>query len=148
MVVPGVVLDSNVLLDWLVFDDPSVLPLVQAIQMRSVRWLTSDSLRAELADVLLRKPWRGPAADPVAVWRAYGDWAHTVVDQVPSGTATRLRCRDPDDQKFIDLTLMHGARWLISRDKAVLSLARRARPLGLIIAKPAQWAIDTAIIQA
>lgn len=145
---PGVVLDSNVLLDWFVFDDPDVAPLVQAIHMRSVRWLTSDSLRAEMADVLQRSPWRGPAADTATVWRAHADWAEIVPDQAPSGAATRLRCRDPDDQKFIDLALMHGARWLVSRDKAVLALARRARPLGLIIAKPTLWPIDTEIRQA
>ena len=50
--------------------------------------------------------------------------------------AGRLVCRDPDDQKFIDLALSGGARWLVSRDKAVLALARRALPRGLLIVKP------------
>ena len=51
----------------------------------------------------------------------------------------RLVCRDPDDQKFIDLALARNARWLISRDKALLALAKRAKPRGLLIQKPEFW---------
>ena len=44
---------------------------------------------------------------------------------------TGPRCTDPDDQKFLDLALHAHAKWLVSRDKALLRLARKARPLGL-----------------
>jgi predicted nucleic acid-binding protein len=37
---------------------------------------------------------------------------------------------------FIDLALAHRARWLLTRDKALLSLARPARVLGVEILKP------------
>ncbi|MFT7776961.1 putative toxin-antitoxin system toxin component, PIN family [Roseateles sp.] len=56
--------------------------------------------------------------------------------------AGRLVCRDPDDQKFIDLALAARARWLISRDKAVLALAKRARLRGLAILTPERWSLD------
>ena len=56
-----------------------------------------------------------------------------------AGAAGRMRCTDGDDQKFIDLALGHGARWLLSRDRAVLKLARRARPLGLSVLTPETW---------
>ena len=56
-----------------------------------------------------------------------------------AGAATRLRCTDADDQKFIDLALGYGARWLLSRDRAVLKLARRAQPLGLAVMTPDAW---------
>ncbi len=49
-----------------------------------------------------------------------------------------MRCRDPDDQPFIDLAVQHGAQ-LISRDLAVLKLARRARTRGAEILTPQQW---------
>jgi predicted nucleic acid-binding protein len=51
----------------------------------------------------------------------------------------RLRCTDPDDQKFIDAAIV-SAQWLISRDRAVLKLARRAAALGLRIVTPERWA--------
>jgi len=51
-----------------------------------------------------------------------------------------LRCSDGDDQKFIDLAVASGAIWLISRDRAVLRLARRASAFGLAIVTPERWA--------
>ena len=39
----------------------------------------------------------------------------------------RLPCSDPDDQCFIDLAVAHAADALLSRDKALLRLARHAR---------------------
>jgi len=41
--------------------------------------------------------------------------------------------------KFIDLALAHKARWLLSRDRAVLKLGRRTRPLGLEVLTPDAW---------
>ncbi|MBX3622048.1 MAG: PIN domain-containing protein [Rhizobacter sp.] len=52
--------------------------------------------------------------------------------------AIRLRCTDPDDQKFIDLAVAN-ARWLVSRDRAVLKLARRAALFGLQVVSPDRW---------
>ena len=62
----------------------------------------------------------------------------------PTRTPVRpppCRCSDPDDQKFIDLALHAGARWLLSHDKAVLRLAAPARRLGLQILPPARWSM-------
>jgi len=51
-----------------------------------------------------------------------------------------MRCTDPDDQKFIDLAATSGAQWLISRDRAVLKLRKRAFALAqLRIVSPAEW---------
>ena len=51
----------------------------------------------------------------------------------------RLRCTDADDQMFIDLAVSHRARWLLSRDRAVLKLARRAAKQGVLIMPPEAW---------
>jgi predicted nucleic acid-binding protein len=48
----------------------------------------------------------------------------TFVDEPPRCS---LRCKDPDDQVFIDLAVHVGARWLFSKDAALLKLARRAQ---------------------
>jgi predicted nucleic acid-binding protein len=50
-----------------------------------------------------------------------------------------LRCTDPDDQMFIDLALCTRSSWLFTRDRALLRLARRARPLGVAVIRPADW---------
>jgi len=52
--------------------------------------------------------------------------------------AVGLRCTDTDDQKFIDFALAYGAA-LLSRDRAVLKLARRGRNAGLEILTPECW---------
>ena len=50
-----------------------------------------------------------------------------------------MRCTDPDDQKFIDFALRSGASALLTRDRAVLKLARGARGRGLWIETAVAW---------
>ena len=50
-----------------------------------------------------------------------------------------LRCADPDDQPFIDLALAAGANWLLTRDKALLALARPSLARGLVVTTPRRW---------
>ena len=52
---------------------------------------------------------------------------------------SRMRCTDADDQKFIDLALAARAVALLSADRAVLRLARRASAFGLVITTVAGW---------
>jgi predicted nucleic acid-binding protein len=59
-----------------------------------------------------------------------------MVDEPPRGP---LRCKDPDDQVFIDLALHVGARWLFTKDAALLKLARRARQRGVGVTSLQQW---------
>lgn len=135
---PAIVLDTNVVLDWMLFADPSATTLVSALHQRRVRWLASASMRDELAHVLGRGLARARMADPdalLALWDACAE------RQPEPCAGHRLRCTDPDDQKFIDLALSSGARWLVSRDRAVLKLARRAGALGLTIVAPRHWSL-------
>ena len=55
--------------------------------------------------------------------------AMTVVEVAPR---CAVRCRDPDDQMFIDLAVAHRAQ-LLSKDALVLRLARRLLPLGVVV---------------
>ena len=76
------------------------------------------------------------APDLVFIESQVNRWARRVDPMEPS---PRLVCRDPDDQKFIDLALARQTPWLVSRDKALLTLARRALPRGVCILKPEGW---------
>ena len=137
---PIIVLDTNVVLDWLVFRNPACAALGDALAARTLRWYASAAMRDELAHVLGRGVAKAWATDPVALWT---QWERDCVElATPTflAPAMRLRCTDADDQMFIDFSLAHGARWLLSRDRAVLKLARRARPFGLAIVTPSDWA--------
>ena len=46
-------------------------------------------------------------------------------------------CKDADDQKFIDLAAAHRAQ-LLSKDKAVLCMARRLKTLGVAVSRSYQ----------
>ena len=134
----SLVLDTNVVLDWLVFRDASSQLLHTSVVAGSVRWLASDAMRGELAHVLVRGVVVDWSPDREAVWGA-GQRHAVLLPDPPPNAAARLRCTDPDDQKFIDFALAHRARWLLSRDRAVLKLRKRAAVLGLSILTPEAW---------
>lgn len=132
------VLDTNTVLDWLVFDDPGVRPLTAAICSGSLRWIACAVMRTEFEQVMAGASLSKWRPDPVRCRSHWDRWAS------PSPTPTRpgpLRCSDPDDQVFIDLALVASARWLLTRDRALLKLSRRAAPLGLQILTPERWAV-------
>ena len=140
--VPGVVLDTNVVLDWLVYRDPSCVELDRAIRSGAVRWIASPEMRDEWDGVLARGVGaaRAPNIDGLA-----DTWARqATLLPAPNGprNAPVCRCTDPDDQVFIDLALAQRARWLLSRDRAVLKLAAHARRRGLLIVAPTAWVFE------
>ncbi len=131
------VVDTQVVLDWLVFRDPGSAALATAIESGSLRWLTSQPMRDELEHVLGRGVASAWQPDRAAIARAFDRHAQMVDLAAPPGQP--LRCSDPDDQIFIDLALANGAEWLFTRDRALLRLARRARGRGLIVLRPVDW---------
>lgn len=133
------VIDTNVLLDWLVFDEPSVRPLSAALAASALTWVATQAMLDELADVLTRplpERWDGRRAD--AMVRAASNCM--LLPAMPMAPAGALWCTDPDDQKFIDFALARPARYLFTRDKALLRLARRAASRGVLVLTPAAWA--------
>ncbi|MFT3802990.1 MAG: PIN domain-containing protein [Burkholderiaceae bacterium] len=128
-----VILDTNVWLDWLVFDDPSSAPIRAAAERADCRILACRRGRAELADVLSWRRFGTRQVDAAACLDGFDRWT-SIHDDPP---ACALRSRDPDDQVFIDLAAHHRVAYLLSRDKALLVLARRAeRDFGVRIRVP------------
>jgi len=139
---PAIVIDTQVVMDWLVFRDARVQALTAAVTTGALRWLVAPAMREEIRHVLGRGVAASYAPDLAFIEAQFDAYALPVDAGKPQPPAGRLVCRDPDDQKFIDLALTQQARWLISRDKAVLALARRARPRGLSITTPERWSLD------
>ena len=139
----SLVLDTNVVLDWLVFRDPSCLQLGQAIERGEVRWLVASEMHDEWQSVLRRGVGASRLPDfseLEQIWHRYAVMLDAPA--VPAAQAgRRCRCTDPDDQKFIELALQSGASWLLSRDRAVLKVAREASRFGLQILAPTRWSL-------
>jgi predicted nucleic acid-binding protein len=132
------VLDTNSVLDMLLFDDPAAWPLREALAAGTLRWIATERMRAELQGVLLR-PQMGRWQPPTRAAQVLDQAAQWMRICPPAATGGAPRCRDPADQPFIDLAWSAGARWLITRDKALLKLARPARLRGVTVCTPGAW---------
>ena len=125
-----IVIDTNIVLDAFVFDDPGSDALKAALEGRQIRWLATLPMRDELERVLaypliVRRLLRGQrgADDVLAQFDAKAEIVE-VAARAP------MRCRDPDDQKFVDLALAHKAA-LLSKDRALLCLSKRLLAQGV-----------------
>ena len=141
----GVVLDTNVVLDLTVFADPGVAALRRGLDEGTLHALVNAQTLEELRLVLAYPRLGCDAAAQAAALDWYAGRATRVAeppeDDPRPESRCPLRCRaDPDDQKFLDLAWRAGARWLISKDKALLMLARAAARHGrFAIVAPADF---------
>ena len=125
-----IVIDTNIVLDLLVFNDVLAQPLKQALPAGELDWLATQAMRDELARVLgypkivPRLTFYQRSADAVL---ADFDRHARLVDVAAKASLT---CSDADDQKFIDLALAHQAL-LLSKDKAVISMTKRLLAQGV-----------------
>ncbi|MGS5089220.1 putative toxin-antitoxin system toxin component, PIN family [Hydrogenophaga sp. A37] len=131
------VIDTNVVLDLFVYEDPATLPLGELLADPQTRWLATPVMREELRRVLAypqvvkRLLARSQTAE--AVLAAFD--ARALLADI--ATKAPYVCKDADDQQFIDLAVAHTAV-LLSKDKAVLCMAKRLARLGVSVSR--QWA--------
>lgn len=129
-----IVLDTNVWLDLFVFDDPRVRLLGTRLSERAVTPWASPAMLQELAAVLDYAHLRARCADPSGLLAR----VHALCALIDAPEMSNLpRCRDPDDQKFLDAAAAAEVRLLVSKDKALLSLARRVRGFSILAPGPA-----------
>lgn len=118
-----IVVDTNIWLDMLVFDDASSRRLAAMLgPVAPLRPLSSDEMRAELADVVKRPQFKLDDARQAALLDRY-DCMVSCASVAPD---CRLPCRDPDDRKFLDLAVARRVTWLLSRDRALLAVRKVA----------------------
>lgn len=121
-----VVFDTNVLLSLFVFKDSRFAPFRG--EVAAGRWiaLTSAPCLAEYRRVLGYPLFALEAAQQEAAYAAYLDLV-CMIDAVPQPAVALPRCRDRDDQKFLELARDGGAHWLVTADKLLLRLRRGRR---------------------
>jgi uncharacterized protein len=133
------VFDTNVVIDWLVFDDLYLRPLRERILQQDIVVLTNALALSELTrvlayDILKLNPTR--QSDVLMSYRA-----QTREVSMPDGFASTSlqlperfpRCRDGDDDAFLALAFHARATALVTRDKALLKLKKRARKFDVTI---------------
>src|SRR6185437_13842956 len=96
-----VVLDSNVWIDILVFDDPHTRPIAAALESGALAALIDTRCLAELAYVLDYPQFEHRQVDKAAALAVVARLARMVEPDEPAEDARPLpKCKDRDDQKF------------------------------------------------
>jgi putative PIN family toxin of toxin-antitoxin system len=128
------VLDTNIALDLFVFQDAATEQLRQAVERADGTWIATAAMREELVRVLdypqiarRLKAQTRPAQDVL-------DAFDRCTRLVPEASKAAYTCKDPDDQKFIDLAAAHRAT-LVSKDDAVLCMAKRLARVGVHVCR-------------
>lgn len=142
-----IVIDTNVALDLWLFGRRGL----DALHVRPLPLIATGAMRQELYDVLHHSAaGNGPIAprrmpvDAATVALASWDRHVRLVEAPLRSDPAWPRCRDETDQKFVDLALSQRAGWLLTRDRALLKLARRCRAYGLVVVVPEAAAFTTA----
>jgi putative PIN family toxin of toxin-antitoxin system len=133
-----IVLDTNICLDLFVFHDPRWASLLAALESGELQAVTRADCRSEYL-VVLHYPHL-PLDDttrPLAAGRFDG----LIQVVAPELKSIKLPvCSDKDDQKFLEIARDAGADVLLSKDKALLKLARKTAQAGMFrIMSPEAW---------
>lgn len=137
----GVVLDTNVWIDWLLFADPATATLRAAQRCARIRIFCDTACGEEFERVLGYPEFSLDAAERQRLRAQLGRCSVQHAGGTRAGATALPRCSDPDDQKFLALAFETQARWLLTRDKALLRMARRLRATGLRVGSPLDFSL-------
>ena len=133
------VLDTNAVLDWLLFRDKGLARVGAAIESGAATAFTSRPCLEELRRVLGYPEFKLDEEKQAALLEHYQE--HVEVIDVTEDTDWAIvvpLCKDPDDQKFLALASQERAV-LVTKDKLLLQLARRVAKAGrFLILRPDQ----------
>ena len=132
-----IVLDTNIVMDLLHFADIRTNWLKEAISSGRVHCFSDTSCLAELERVTTYPEFNLDTEGRNTLMRAYLDFVN-LCENEGDEIIPLPRCRDTDDQKFLELAARCHADMLISRDKQLLRLACHRH-------KPPPFAIVTAV---
>jgi putative PIN family toxin of toxin-antitoxin system len=126
------VIDSNVLVSLLVFDDPRYRGILAAWRSGRVRVVADEACAREFLRVLGYPQLKLEEARQSAIYEAFRSSVTIHVGE-SAAAALQLQCADADDQKFLDLAAACDADYLVTGDRELLKLARRA-PFAIVTA--------------
>ncbi len=143
------VLDTNVWLDWLVFQDADIAAIKVSVESGAAEIFIDANCEQELARVL-GYPRRNRTLDSAAQAACLAICKRVARNSKQSGEREGAsapaeiqlpKCRDRADQKFLELARACGADFLITKDNALLELTRRKiRVTSFRIVTPRQFA--------
>lgn len=145
---PRLVLDTNVVLDMLHFTETSGQALLQALEADEYACFSDEDALVELARVVTYPKLRIPQESGEALVQRYAGLSTQITRVIPP-PQTLPRCRDQDDQKFLEIASTIAADVVVSKDNDLLRLARR-KNLNFRILKPVAavaWLAERSALQ-
>ena len=134
-----IVLDTNTVMALWFFEDPALEPLRGWLDAGHARLLSREDALEELRRELAYTQFNCPSKQQKALLDAYRAQVTATVATAPP-RAELPRCRDSDDQKFLEIARDGAACWLLTRDKALLRLNRhRLLRDRFIVITPERW---------
>lgn len=142
-----VVIDTNVCLDLFVFNDPRWVLLLSGLKDGSIKAITREDCRQEWLAVL-HYPHL-PISDASRA-QTITTFDELITCIAPIQKHILLpKCSDKDDQKFMEIACDAEAETLITKDKALLKLARKIKQAGYFtITTPEQFVANLTTISA
>jgi putative PIN family toxin of toxin-antitoxin system len=138
----NIVLDTNVVLDWLHFEDPSLRELAASIDSQRVTVLANELTLDEWKRVLAYTTLEVNAARRMELIARYRSLTREF-EMPPDYSRDNLllpagfpRCKDQDDQHFLALAFHARAHALVTKDKALLKLRSKVRRFELQVVHP------------
>jgi putative PIN family toxin of toxin-antitoxin system len=142
-----IVLDTNVCLDLFVFNDKRCRELAQLLNRGITKAVTRSDCRDEWLRVLAYPSLSLDESARQKCITAYDD-VISCHDFEKKNYSLLPVCHDKDDQKFLELAYDVDARFLLTKDKALLKLSAKAKKASLFhIIKPEQSYLISAIIK-
>lgn len=117
------VLDTNTVLALWMFRDPGLTALADHIAQGRCRLYTRPDALDELTRVLAYRQFAVPQATQQAILAHYQTIIEPLTAPAPDPLPLPI-CRDRDDQKFLEIAGDCAPCTLLTRDKALLRLAR------------------------
>ncbi len=125
---PIIVIDTNIWIDWFVFSDPSVQILKNQISKESLQIVINSHCLEELQKVIgysFAKRQLNQKEQITAIAKCLEITKFITENNKNQLLSKTLRCADSSDQKFIELSIVSNADYLITRDLALLALERK-----------------------
>ena len=134
-----VILDTNVCLDWFVFHEPQYRDFFQSIQNKTIKAITNLECKKEWLRILHYPNLPLNDASRKKCIEAFDLYIECMTFNMEFFPFLPV-CTDESDQKFLELACAAKADFLVTKDKALLKLAKKIAKAGFFhIIHPSKW---------
>lgn len=128
---PRIVVDTNVLLSGLFFEKGNEAEILRYVLVGRVRLLASLESLEELRETLSRPRFQLSAAEALATFQIILSRCEITI----TAHEAEVKCRDPDDQKFLDCAVTGRADYPVTGDRDLLDIRRVGQAIILTTAQ-------------